>query len=94
MAFAQQVERQHPRLSTPVFRPIELFAVIAILVVLAVVTIGLMRSEPVTGVGSEVLASGRQWQLERSAQLGYLSADEQSGLDWEEQRRQQGGEIR
>jgi hypothetical protein len=94
MAFAQQVERAHPRLSTPNFRPIEYLAVLAVLVVVAFATIALIRFDPVAGVSPEVLASGRQWEAERRVQLGYLGADEQSGLDWEEQRRQQRGEIR
>ncbi|MBA2634063.1 MAG: hypothetical protein H0U86_13870 [Chloroflexi bacterium] len=41
------------------------------------------------GVSPTVLEAGREWEIQRRAQSGYIEPVIQSSDDWEEQRRQQ-----
>lgn len=94
MAQARQADRAFP--PTAIYLAA---AALAAVVLTAVISIGMLdlfggqsSSGGGTGVSPAVLESGRQWELQRKAQSGYVDPVLQSGRDWEKQRRQQSGE--
>lgn len=89
MAHARQAER--PVLVIPVFPFLAAIAAIIIagvLVFFALDPLGLRQPDTAT-VSPHVLASARQWEIERLAQSGYIEPSVRSAREWEKQRQQQ-----
>lgn len=96
MAQARQAVRQIPH--TVIYIAAALAAAIILGAVVALGSFGQVRLEqpanPAVDRGERspaVLQSGRDWQLQREQQSGYVDQVIQAGRDWEKQRRQQSG---
>lgn len=93
MAQARQAVRQLPH--TAVYLAAALIAAVTIGVVVALGMLGPMRLEqPATDRGQlspALIQAGRDWQLQREQQGGFVDPLTQAGRDWETQRKQQSG---
>jgi hypothetical protein len=92
MAHARQADRAYPQFTiNPIVAAVAAVLVTGIIAFAAVDPLGLQR--PSVGapgsVNPAVLEAGRQWELERKAQGGYIDPVLESGRDWELQRKQQ-----
>ena len=93
MAHARQADRAFPQ-------SVIYFAAAALAAVVLTGIVGIVTLDPFGfGLGIDrpghitpaVLESGRQWELQRKQQSGYVDPLVQYGRDWERQRRQQSG---
>jgi len=93
MAHARQADRAFPQAAIYLLAAVAAATlVMVILLVGALGPLGL-RTPAVDGIQVDpaVIDAGRQWELQRKAQSGYLDPLIQAGRDWEQQRKQQSG---
>ena len=93
MAHARQADRAFPQAA--IYLLAALAAATLVMVIVLAGTLGpLGVRAPTTDaiqVDPAVIEAGRQWELQRKAQSGYVDPVIQAGRDWEKQRKQQSG---
>lgn len=93
MAHAQSAERPFANVPAPIV-PAMVFAIVlaAIVAIAALGPLGLFTSGDRIVVDPAVIESGRQWELQRKQQSGWVDPVIESGREWERQRKQQSGQ--
>lgn len=93
MAHARQADRAVPH--TAIFILAVAAAAVFVTVTLVLSTMGPLRIGAPTSEGYQVepavIEAGRDWELQRKAQSGYVDPVIEAGRDWERMRRQQSG---
>lgn len=93
MAHAQPAER--PFANVPAsFVPAAVLAVVlaAIVAIAALGPFGLFSPGDRIVIDPAVIEAGRQWELQRKQQSGWVDPVIESGREWERQRKQQSGQ--
>ncbi|HEX2765692.1 MAG TPA: hypothetical protein VHR55_03515 [Candidatus Limnocylindria bacterium] len=93
MTYARRAVRTHPPLSLPRMRAaIVALAVLATVVVGALGPLGLRIPAPdVIRIDPAVIEAGRDWEIMRREQSGWVDPVIVAGREWERQRKQQMG---
>jgi hypothetical protein len=93
MAHAQQAERAFPQTAISIAA-----AALAVILLAGIVAFSTMNPFGVLAPAGDriqidpaVIESGRQWELQRKQQSGYVDPVIESGRQWELQRKQQSG---
>lgn len=93
MAQAHQADRAMPQVA--IYLLAILVGVVVIVAVLASGTLNFAGADSTFGdrweVSPATLQAGRDWEMQRKQQSGYVDPVIQSGREWERQRKQQSG---
>ena len=93
MAHAHQADRAIPQAAIYLFAALAAATLVMVIVLAGALGPFSVRA-PATDriqIDPAVIESGRQWELQRKAQSGYVDPVIQAGRDWEQQRKQQSG---
>ncbi len=92
MAHARQADRAFPQAAIYLLAALAAATLVMVIVLAGALGPFAVRTPATDGIQVDpvVIEAGRQWELQRKAQSGYVDPVIQAGRDWEQQRKQQG----